>query len=338
MVDNTMDDLFSHLTPSEKQDVFEEYFNRDLESYFTSSVICCDICMSDFVKQWPGAYSQSAALEHWKTIDFINQSRILDDFTGNEIQSLLPGLLCPRCGSSLNDSGFMIYEHPFSLPDDFDDILDEISEIAKKFPFLLLTHPFTKNVYDTIGRTKETVTVSHIKETFYRGRDTTKGKLSLLNDFSYPPQEIVTEGRYNHSGHSMLYLADSKETVWAEIGSPSISLYVAALTIDVKLTVLDLTVKEECESADDETMQTIAASSICAAPRLSTGWNRPEYVFTRFVADCAKSFGFDAIKYGSTKNRHGYNLVLLNSRNDFSTIANLESISLKDSLSESIVS
>jgi hypothetical protein len=50
---------------------------------------------------------------------------------------------------------------------------------------------------------------------------------------------------------------------------------------------------------------------LCAAPRQGEGWNKPEYVFSRFVADCALHAGFHAIRYGSTKDPHGENLVLL---------------------------
>ncbi|MQW72042.1 RES domain-containing protein [Sinorhizobium medicae] len=55
----------------------------------------------------------------------------------------------------------------------------------------------------------------------------------------------------------------------------------------------------------------MANSVLVAAPRIDRGWLRPEYVFSRFVADCAKSAGFEAIRYASTKSGDGENYVLL---------------------------
>ena len=65
----------------------------------------------------------------------------------------------------------------------------------------------------------------------------------------------------------------------------------------------------------DELSELLAAliySSLLSSPADSEGWNRPEYVLTRFVADCARSAGVEGIVYPSCRHTDGDNLVLLN--------------------------
>ena len=65
-----------------------------------------------------------------------------------------------------------------------------------------------------------------------------------------------------------------------------------------------------------------------AAPRTTAGWMRSQYVFSRFVADCALSAGYDAIRYGSTKAPEGANYVFLDGGVDFEQQFVLEGISV----------
>jgi len=61
--------------------------------------------------------------------------------------------------------------------------------------------------------------------------------------------------------------------------------------------------------------RSVFSKSLMSAKQDSTGWHRPKYVFSRFIADCAKSAGFDAIKYPSTMaGNECFNLVILNDR------------------------
>lgn len=52
------------LTPEERsvieeedQYCFDELFYRDLESWFSSDIACCDNCYDDFLENWPHAYA-----------------------------------------------------------------------------------------------------------------------------------------------------------------------------------------------------------------------------------------------------------------------------------------
>jgi len=53
-------------------------------------------------------------------------------------------------------------------------------------------------------------------------------------------------------------------------------------------------------------------SNLAAAPREGQGWDRPQYLVTRFVGDCARVAGVDGIKYLSRGAGGGANVVLLN--------------------------
>jgi hypothetical protein len=63
--------------------------------------------------------------------------------------------------------------------------------------------------------------------------------------------------------------------------------------------------------AEQDLLESVSASSLMSAPVRDEGWHRPEYVFTRFVADCARIAGFDSIKYPSSRSHKGHNLVIV---------------------------
>mgnify|MGYP000247562826 CR=1 FL=1 len=68
-------------------------------------------------------------------------------------------------------------------------------------------------------------------------------------------------------------------------------------------------------------------SALLIAPRTGEGWVKRQYLFSRFVADCARSAGFDAIRYGSTKDRNGVNYVILSPPEDLATLMRLDGVS-----------
>lgn len=81
------------------------------------------------------------------------------------------------------------------------------------------------------------------------------------------------------------------------------------------LKILDLVDLDRYEGEDHNLMGALSYSALVSAPTAGSDWDKAEYVFTRFLADCAAFAGFDAIKYPSTRlgSQDGsYNLVLLN--------------------------
>ena len=78
---------------------------------------------------------------------------------------------------------------------------------------------------------------------------------------------------------------------------------------------LDLIDIELDDDEEQELLSALCFSALASAPENGEGWDKPTYVFTRFLADCATYAGFDAIKYPSTRlsEQDGrFNLVILN--------------------------
>ncbi len=109
------------------------------------SILCCAKCVDDFSKLWPGTAARDVELQHgYTTLDnFLKSGRIRDAFEPEEIERLSKSLTCPNCQAVL-EGEFWIYEHPFSVPDEFWRTLDEIAALASRVRFLLLTHPFAE--------------------------------------------------------------------------------------------------------------------------------------------------------------------------------------------------
>ncbi|MNI55468.1 RES domain protein [compost metagenome] len=129
--------------------------------------------------------------------------------------------------------------------------------------------------------------------------------------FDFPPQNIVSEGRYNHAGIPVLYLASSPETCFKEMRETACHIAEIKLGRDIKL--LDLTNSYDAHQEHYDLLSTLVYSALMSAKQDNTGWYKPKYVFSRFVADCALFSGFDAIKYPSTRAEdESFNIVLLN--------------------------
>ncbi|CZT37324.1 RES family NAD+ phosphorylase [Rhizobium sp. 9140] len=323
---------FEENTEEERISIFQEYFDRDIESFFTSSISCCAECQEEFEEQWPGTVSHDVELQHgYQTVhDFIAQSRIQDAFYAEEIEHYSKFLTCPNCGADL-DRDFWIYEHPFDVPIEFFNQMSEIAQIAHRTPFLLLTHEFAAEVFSTIAARAPQVTPALIDGTLFRSRRAEGLPYPTLQDFAAPPANVVPEGRYNHSAHPMMYLSKARNTALAEVGTAGARFHVVEVELQSPLRVLNLSYLGEAETRSEIVFQCLARSALCAAPRLGEGWTKREYVFTRFVADCARHAGFDAIEFGSTKHPSGTNLVLLEPPailDGFAQLVNIETLDL----------
>ncbi|MET3524204.1 RES family NAD+ phosphorylase [Mesorhizobium abyssinicae] len=317
---------FESNTEEERILIFQEYFDRDLESFFSSTIACCDECHDDFNARWPGTVSHDIELQRgYTTVDeFLRTSRIQDTFYPEEIERFSKFLRCPNCDAVL-DGEFWIYEHPFSVRE-FSTALNEIAALASRAPFLLLTHPFAHEVLDVIVGLGKVALPQHVTGSQFRARRANGLPNPALADFGAPPAHAVSEGRYNHAGHPMIYLAAAERTAFVEIAAPGVSFHVAEMIWNGPMKILDLQLKPEAETRAEELIQCLARSSLCSAPRAGEGWVKREYVFTRFVADCALHAGFDAISYSSTKDRDGSNLVVLAPTDDIATVASLVGI------------
>ena len=294
---------------------FEDLFYRDLESWFSSDIACCDECYDDFLENWPHAYSADKEAFQRSSIDmvsFYSGSRLQECYTKEQFDDFIRLIHCPRCGAKLSGN-IWPYTLPFDLIDDFESIIYEIANIANKTPFLLLDHPFARKVYEAIIElAKESTTKRHEKP-LYRAR-TKKSLVSKeINEFDFPPNKYVKEERYNHAGIPALYLGSDSETCFFELRETQ--CIIAEIEIQSTLKILDLTDTYEHHPKHSDLLNTLVYSALMSARQDDSGWYKPKYIFTRFISDCANAAGFDAIKYPSTRrNGQNYNMVLINER------------------------
>ncbi|MFM5556731.1 RES family NAD+ phosphorylase [Aeromonas rivipollensis] len=308
------------LTPDEKLQLeaedkywFEELFYRDLEGWFSSDIACCDECYDDFLDCWPHAYSADKAAFQSNGIgldSFYSGSRLQDVYTEEEFFKFLKLVPCPRCGSELKDN-IWPYELPFDVVSGFEEKIIEISQISQSTPFMLLKHDFAQAVSNALASLVEHTSRENISLSLYRARASATLTSIDKDAFDFPPQNIVSEGRYNHAGIPVLYLASSPETCFKEMRETACHIAEIKLGRDIKL--LDLTNSYDAHQEHSDLLSTLVYSALMSAKQDNTGWYKPKYVFSRFVADCALFSGFDAIKYPSTRAEdESFNIVLLN--------------------------
>lgn len=312
------DKWLCELSEIELIDAFCDIFYHELDSWFSADIACCEDCYNDFITKWPDIYSRNYDFQK-RCIDircFYNGSMLKDFFYEEECLSLIKNIECPRCKNPIWNY-FWPYNYSFDLPDGFENELEEIDKIASETPFLLLLHPLAQNVYNEIKKLSEKVEAIHIDDNYYRGRILEKEKEYCEDDFKCAPKSVVKEGRYNHAGNPVIYLADSPLTSFYEMRKPMQGIAIAEVNITTPLKVLDLI---GLENDLNSVLNIISWSSLLSSPKEGEGWYKPQYTFTRFVADCAKQLGFDAIKYPSIRHGKHHNIVILNGINDSNKI------------------
>jgi len=292
---------------------FEEFFYHDLESWFSADIACCDKCYDDFISTWPHAYSADDCEFQRSGIPldcFYSGSRLQESYSEIEFELLIEKLTCPRCGSNLK-ANIWPYNLPFDVPNDFESTINKVCAIAESTPFLLLNNDFCRDIYSAIKSISQTSDSKPLHQSLFRGRALENNKLNHnVSHFDFPPSEIVQEGRYNHSGNPALYLASDLETCVAELRGQDSLIY--EFVLSKPLRILNLAEPFEAHENKADLLNSLVYSALVSAKHLGKGQYKPHYVVSRFVADCAKEAGFDAIKYPSTRRaENNYNLVIL---------------------------
>lgn len=309
-------------------EVFNDILGDEIDSAYSSTICCCDFCYADFKKHWPDVAFremefQTQSMESWW---FLEYSRMVDIYNPAEMSTLRHFVTCLRCGR-VDSHNLWLYEHLFSDADEIEEAVDELLVLGSKTPFLMLEHQFARRVLEQIKEMFATASHRSVSEALYRARLAADvARLSQnpaeLSTYAPPPAAYVGEGRFNHAGSPMLYAASSPMVAAAELGRPGDRAHVAELRIGSELLMLDLVDLEE-GATGFELMKALASSALLLAPNAGEGWLKKQYVFSRFVADCARAAGFDAIRYGSTKSVGGSNIVVLDPPDDFSALATL---------------
>lgn len=296
---------------------FELLFYRDLEKWFSADIACCDNCHSDFLETWP--YADQANDYHFQrnfiSLDcFYSGGYLQDHYSKSDFDRLVTRLYCPRCGEQLSGN-IWAFNLPFNVPRDIEQTIREVATTAQATPFLLLENEFCKNVLNSIRSLSKEIVPKRFDQTLFRGRtESSEPIFEHISSFDFPPANVVKEGRYNHAGNPVLYLASDIETCHAELRhAPSL---IAEINLATEIKMLDLLnpyTEDRKSSENADLLNCLVYSALLSTPQDSDGWHRPHYVVSRFVADCAKISGLDAIRYPSTRRTDkSFNLVIVN--------------------------
>jgi len=188
--------------------------------------------------------------------------------------------------------------------------VDELQEYLEKYPFLTLSAPLGKTIYREIIKKKPPI--CDVEGTWYRTRPVKDSKIYHLEDMKAPPISSAGDGRYNHAGQSVLYLAENSSMQEA-VNDLNVSavVWTQAYQIEEIPNILDLT--NRWDNYDPSTSAVIVAllSSHTLNRKVLNRENmwRPEYFITRYIADCARLANFNGIKYDSTRG-YGENIVI----------------------------
>lgn len=310
---------------------FNGILSDEIDSSFSSSICCCDLCFDEFSHRWPGIISRDMDFQTscMDMQSYLETSRIRDIYSEEEFRTLRHFAQCTRCGS-FESYKFWIYEHSFNNPEEIERQIAETAIMAANTPFLLLENELARRVRDRISQLRLEILETRIDHPLYRARSATDlARLRQnpldLQAFSPPPGRYVMEGRFNHAGHPMLSVATSLNTAPLEIGQTGQAYTIAGLIpTDRPLAILDLEQISK-DGAEDDLLKAVAQSILIASPAREDGWRKPEYAFSRFIADCAKADDFHAIRYGSTKESEGCNIVFLSPPADISDLVRLTS-------------
>ena len=117
-------------------------------------------------------------------------------------------------------------------------------------------------------------------------------------------------------------MASDPETVFLELGEPNEKIHLAEVYIKRPVKLFDFA----GELSGSDTLNALIYSSLLSDPTEGEGWDKPQYVFSRFVADCVQSAGIDGIRYATTRSSNGYNVVLFNRGDDWNALIGIRNV------------
>jgi len=284
---------------------FSDLFIEELDSADFGDIACCDECHDEYARTWPGIVASNAFQSESVPLDwFFTSSAFAEIYTLEEFLGLCEQMGCPACGRPLK---YNIWPQTpsFNITADLESEIQDLAALVRTTPFLALTDPLGHKVLDEISRLGASISPSLLRESLFRARgaDTPADAAQFMP----PPPAVCTEGRFNHAGRPVLYLASSRDLAFREVGSPPEGVQMAEICLTRPIRLLDL----GSEDLESDVLKAVTVSLLVSAPSQGQGWDRPEYTFSRFLADAAVRAGFSAIRYPSVRMSPGYNLVVL---------------------------
>lgn len=192
--------------------------------------------------------------------------------------------------------------------------LNEFQEYLEKYPSLALNIPLGRKLFKEI--TSDTAPHCTISGDWFRGRVVNESRVYKNGDMFAPPAGIVGDGRYHNAGQSVLYLSEKKDIAVGESIerlNESVLVWVQEYTITEIPKVLDLSNDwSKLEIIESAVMIAVLSSRVLdqRVEDRNKIW-KPQYSITRFVSDCARSAGFNGIRYTSSRG-YGDNVVIFN--------------------------
>lgn len=188
----------------------------------------------------------------------------------------------------------------------------ELEQLLESYPLLAYKHKFAKKIYEEIKGNK--LPIITVQGTYYRARKVESSEVITTKKMCNPPLGKSTEGRFNHAGQSHLYLANEKITAIKEVASNEESILVWCQKYELSESINDI-----IDLSFDWAKLTPSTSTLLISLKMNNAISRydrnkdnwkPDYCLTRYIMDCAKSLGFNGIKYNSIKDEYSYDLVL----------------------------
>ena len=295
----------------EFDEYFEDFVYMELDSWHSVDNFLCDCCVEEFINQWKGIFINDDTFQrNSMPLDclYTGSKNLQFRYSLSEFRRFIKNVRCPNCGSNLNGN-IWPYDLPTGIESHIMDI-EEIAKLSKKAPFMILEHPFSRKISEFLKIIFENSSDILIDYDVYRSRiSKEQEKPYNIEESGVIPDYLAKEGRFNHAGYGFLYVATTKQLAFEEVVSDNkIPVSMATIKILKKLKILDLT---NIDEHDSDIYRTIISSSLMFNPPAGEGWDKPGYIFTRFIADCAIYLGFEAIKYNSIHGFDGHNLVIL---------------------------
>jgi hypothetical protein len=187
---------------------------------------------------------------------------------------------------------------------------DDFATYLAAFPYLALAHPLGRRIRKAIADFPRTTLG---KREWWRARTPDGARRFRPKDMAPPPPEKATsEGRFNHYGQVVFYLASEPEAAMAETLDSDRGEAVAwtqRFSVPAKTEVLDLV---QPDFYDEARVPILALGLMhrlpALQPRPGSPW-KPEYFIPRFIADCAREEGIAGVVFESQKHM-GHNLAL----------------------------
>lgn len=291
----------------------EEFNLTEVRDLVLADVVCCYNCCKPVNKKYAWVGEKRSLTSHLKFCH-IEQTYWTD---------FMNGLRCPICGTVL----------------DLNSIVEVVSEYDKKVEQLIrqardpqLVQELAEfhqclSEYPSLGLadpkgTGQRIRISiqnHPRKTlkpkiWFRARELNEDRLFSSYEMGAPDPDkvLIRDGRYNHAGQSFLYLSSEAETALCEIvgwgDDKQCAMQKFRLTESIQVLDIRHDDRKLNLSSDLLIVAVVYNGYLELVPDQGTSW-RPEYFVPRFLADCARLEGFEAIWFSSVWD-FGENLVV----------------------------